>query len=282
MSGVFDVPFSDYLAMPGWGSGSLRAMRRGPPLRVMWERQNPRGDTDASLLGRLVHCSVLTPALFDTEFVCKPEDMSFATKEGKAWRAEQEALIVPHHLFSTACDITTAVMDKVTVRDTLEAASHREVSLIWDCPISREACKGRPDWICGHYVYDLKISRYADGPALGRRAYWEGWMHQLAHYRTGSQALGLDVRGGRLVVASPVPPHLVYTIEVKTDALDLLEIENIETLKAMRECRLANDWPGTPDSWTKVEPPVSEIAEFGDVVLEHVDTEIHEEAMSNG
>lgn len=278
-AGSIALPFREYLALPGWGSSSLAAMRRGPPARVMWERAHQRDDTDATLLGRLVHCALLTPELLAAEFVCKPEDMKFSTKDGKAWRDAQTATIVEYGAYSTALDIAEAVRNKKLAGESIERASHKETTLLWTCPISGEACKGRPDWIQGHYIYDLKVSRHADRPGLALRAFQEGWMHQNAHYRTGAQACGLDVRGGRLVIVAPKPPHVVYTFEVKTDALDLIEHENIATLQAMRECRLADEWPGTPDAWTKIEPPASAVVAFGEMSFDPFEEESEEEVV---
>lgn len=259
------LPFHEYLKLPGWGSGSLRAMRRGPPARVKWERERAHEDTDATLLGRLVHCMLLQPELVEREFVAKPEDMSFASKEGKAWRAAQTATIVPHDAYVTALDIADAVRSKPLARKSIDGSEYRESSILWTCPVSHELCKGRPDWIEGRYIYDLKVSRHADSGALSVRAYTEGWMHQLAHYRTGAMAIGLNVLGGRLVVVAPKAPHVVWTLEVKADALDLLELENIATLREMRSCRLSDDWPGSPDVWSKIEPPASATVAFGEM-----------------
>lgn len=277
-----DLPFSDYLARPEWGSGSLAAMRRGPPARVKWEREHPKEDTDATLLGRLVHCALLTPDLLDAEYVCKPEGMTFSTKEGKAWRDAQTAEIVAHDAWTTMQGVVAAVLAKKPALDALESASHREVTLLWECSGSGEACKGRPDWISGRYVYDLKVSRHADGPALGFRAYVQGWMHQAAHYLVGAQTLGLDLRGARLVVVAPSPPHVVYTLEIKPDALDLLALENVATLQAMRECRIANEWPGSPDTWTKIEPPADANVAFGEMSIGATEEELEEKGVFNG
>lgn len=269
--GPLDLPFTEYLKLPGWGSGSLRAMRRGPPARVKWEREHASSDTPATLLGRLVHCMLLQPELIEAEYVAKPEGMTFASKDGKAWRDAQTATIVSHEDYQTALAIADAVRSKPLARKSLDAADYRESSLLWTCPVSGEQCKGRPDWVEGRYIYDLKVSRHAEGGALTLRAYIEGWMHQLAHYRTGAMALGLDVKGGRLVVVTPKAPHIVYTLEVKIDALDLLELENIETLRAMRTCRLSDDWPGSPDVWTKVEPPPSATVAFGEMRFDPIE-----------
>lgn len=264
------LTFPKYLALDRWGSGSLRAMRRGPPARVVWERDNPKQDTDATILGSAVHCLVLTPGLFVSKYSVKPEGMTFASKEGKAWRDDPSRVgvtILSTETFRTAEKIYDALVSKQAVFESLEDAEHKEVSLLWDCPITREPCKARPDWIEGKYIYDLKVSRHAGGDRLAVRAFVEGWMHQLSHYRTGAVVLGLPVIGGRLVVVEPTPPHFVYTLEVKIDALDLLDIENIETLKLLRECRLSGSWPGTPEEWVKCEPPAAATAGLGDVIV---------------
>ena len=95
--------------------------------------------------------------------------------------------------------------------------------------------------------YDLKISRYA-GDDLAYRAFVEGWMHQLAHYRTGAEAVGLGVLGARLIVIHPQEPYFVYTLEIKPDALDLAwRLRTARRYYALKTCREAETWPGTPD-----------------------------------
>lgn len=259
-SGVHDIPFSNYLAIKAWGSGSLKAMRRGPPRRVIFERDGGRADTDATILGSAVHCLLLTPDLFSKQYAIKPDGMSFASKEGKAWRDDPVRAgltLLSHDVGLAIDDIVEALLANKAVAASLKRAEHREVSLVWDCSTTGERCKARPDWIAGKFIYDLKVSRHASGSALGYRSFIEGWMHQSAHYRTGAIELGQHVTGGRLVVVEPTPPHFVYTLEIKRDALDLLEIENIQTLRMLRDCRVANVWPGPSEDWVKIEPPAS-------------------------
>lgn len=276
------MSFDAYRALDAWGSGSLKAMRRGPPARVLLERDRPSNETDATVLGSAVHCAFLTPELFDTNYAVKPEGMSFATKDGKAWRDDPERFgrtLISHEVGDTVTAIVCALYQKEAVRKSITETSMAnakaivdgvspvagaiELSLLWECSTTHENCKGRPDWMDGEFIYDLKVSRHASGNSLAYRTYAEGWMHQLAHYRTGAIELGLPVHGGRLVVVEPTAPHFVYTLEVKSESLNMLEAENISTLAAMRECRLSGIWPGTPDDWKKVEIPANALALMG-------------------
>lgn len=268
-----DLSFADYLALDAWGSSSLRAMRRGPPARVLWERENDR-ETDATRLGHAVHCRLLTPSLFESTYAHKPDGMTFASKDGKAWRDDHAHLcILTHEEWIAVEAIVDALQAKRTVANSLEHADMVEGSFVWRCPASDELCKGRPDWLeeRAHRIVDLKVTRVAGARAVGMRVFFEGWMHQSAHYRTGAIVNGLDIRRGCLVLVEPAPPHFVYTFEVKVDALDLLELENVETLRQLRGCRLADEWPGTAEEWTKIEPPASAIVAFGETTFDPVE-----------
>lgn len=251
------LSFADYHALEAWGSSSLKAMRRGPPARVLWERANPMEDTDDTRRGSAVHSLFITPDEFLGTHAHKPDGMSFATKEGKAWRAAQGGLrILSHDEWTLVEAIVEALRAKRAVADSLAGASMREMSMT--ATLEGEPVKARPDWIDGEdYITDLKVSRHADRPTtLAYHASAEGWMHQVALYGAVARANGRRVAGGRLAVVAPTAPHYVYCLEVKRNALDLLTLENAATLRQMGECRRRNEWPGTPDAWTPVEPPI--------------------------
>jgi hypothetical protein len=269
---VQTLPAPVYHARPEWGSSALKAMRKGPPARVLWER-NARASSDAMRFGTAVHAAFLEPLAFRDAYACKPDGMSFATKEGKAWRAEQDGKeIVSFDDYFRVQAICDALGSKLGVARALSAATHMEGSIFWTEPLTGEACKGRIDLLTPTHLYDLKVSRHA-GPGLAYRAFYEGWMHQLAFYRDGLQTVLQEriARDARLIVVSPVAPHFVWTLEVKRDALDLLSIENQQTLHAMGICRRANVWPGTPDEWTLIEPPATALIAAD--VLEHLPEE---------
>lgn len=251
-----NLAFHDYLAWEAWGSSSLKAMRIGPPARVLWEREH-RHDTDATILGTAAHCRILTPDLFDATYAVKPAGMTFASKEGKAWRDDPSRagkVIIGADDADLIEAIEAAFVDKGPAFDALGAAAGVETSLLWTCPTTGERCKARPDWYDRDYIYDLKVSRDA-GRNLAYRAYANGWMHQLAHGRTGLRAIGVPVKAGRLVVVAPKAPHYVYCVEVKESALDVLALESEGTLQRLKDCRASGVFPDTPNEWDRVDVP---------------------------
>lgn len=254
---IRDIDFATYRALPGYGSSDLRAMRLGPPARVLWERNNPRKDTDATILGTAAHAAILTPAAFAASYVIKPDGLSFATKEGRVWRddpARAGKVVLPFDVGITVASVRDAVLDKRAAREALEDAAGIEQSVEWTDETTGVPCKGRPDFYDDEAVYDLKVTRYA-GPGLALAAYRNGWFHQLAHYRAGLRANGVAVRVGRIVAVQPEAPHYVWCVEVRDADLDVMALDNERTLGRIAECEATGEWPDTPDEWSRVQIP---------------------------
>lgn len=264
-----DIPAADYHAWPAFGSSDLKAMRQGPPSLVMWRRWNPPDPTDAMRLGTAVHMAIIEPARFDATYVEKPEDMSFATKDGKAWKERHEGReILTFKQAETVRGVVEAFnLKREAARSIVNA--DREVSLLWSDPATGLLLKGRPDWINDGYLYDLKLSRYASERSIPFRAWAEGWMHQAAQYRTGLNLLGQKIKGCRLVVVHPQAPHPTYLIELKENDLDLLALENAETVRHLAECQATGIWVGTSDEWTAIDlPPTALVGSLGMLDME--------------
>jgi len=261
------VPFAEYLGHPAFSSSDLRTFRQGPPAMVPWKREHRDQDaTDATRLGSAAHCRILTPNEFEQRFVVKPAGLEFRTKEAKDLR--DGWLAAGLTILSSAEDdqvrqIAKAFQAKATAQQSLAAATHVEASMLWTCRRTGLPCKGRPDWVDGDAVYDLKLSVEAEKSLeqLRFRAHQNGWLNQLAHYRFGLGSLGHPVRVGRLVVVAPRSPQdlRVWLIELNEDAMDHLELANEITRKQIAECHRRGHWPATPDTWQQVELPPSAV-----------------------
>lgn len=270
--GLHDLSFAAYHALPAWGSSSLRAMRVGPPARVLWEREHPREDTDATILGTRAHCLILTPILFESQYVELPADapqrpteaMLTAAKpspssvERQAWWRDFETRRAGREPIKAAeievlRNIQDAFDQKEVARNAIIDATAIEKSMVWTCEATGVRLKGRPDFYDDEYVFDLKVTREAS--RLSFAAYRNGWVHQLAHYRTGLRSLGVLIKTGRIVAVDTEPPHYVYCVEFRESDLDVLAMENEQTVLAMQRCEAAGEWPDTPDKFERIEIP---------------------------
>ena len=153
-----DLPFEAYLDDPALGSSDLKNLLISPlqywinsPLNP---NRPPRKDTAAKRLGTLIHEVILENP--DKAFAVKPEGMSFATKEGKAWRQE---------VSDAGAEILTADENR-TLSTIVEACrqsgvtemikgSMPEVSYIWTHE-SGHRCKIRLDALKADMAFDLK------------------------------------------------------------------------------------------------------------------------------
>lgn len=260
-----NLPFPDYLAHPAFGSSDLRNFARLPAL-CDWHRRNRGTGTDATALGTAAHCLILTPTLFADTYQVKPAGMTFASKEGKAWRDEKRAAgYQDDNLLSQAemeqvDTIARAFEQKRIAAKSLRDAVAAEASVFWTQDGLK--CKARPDWFTRTCSYDLKVSVHAskDIGTLRYRAWAEGWMHQGAHVRAGLRANGFpDVAKHRLVVIAPKGPSAVHTycLELSEHTLDVIELEQESIRLGMVKCVESGIWPGTPDDWETIEIPES-------------------------
>jgi len=278
--GIFhNLSFDEYLAHDAFGSSDLRSFKQGPPAMVPWRRANREDDTPSTRIGHAAHCRILTPELFDSVYVAKPEGMTFASKEGKAWRDENGSRIILTHDEATAVhQVHAAFAGKLAAFDSLHAAVAREASVFWECQHTGLPSKCRPDWFDEHTVYDLKVSVDAEKSfdTLAFKVHANGWLNQLAHNRAGLNSTGCKIKTGRLVIIAPSPPQQfrVWLLEVREADLDFLEMDNENTRKGMAACLQAGHWPGTPDSWQTIELPAS--AAFTETDLEGA-LEVHSE-----
>jgi hypothetical protein len=147
----------------------------------------PQPETsDAMRQGSLVDCMLTEPAEFDRRYIAKPEGMSFATKEGKAWRAAQPdgIEIVPPEWIKIASDCVHAVGAHATAADMLaDPLCTKQTSLrhVLDNGI---VLQSRPDFLkldpatmTGWYIDGKKTD---DLEGFGRKAIDYGYHRQLA------------------------------------------------------------------------------------------------------
>ena len=259
-----DFNFDDYLSHSSWGSSSIKDFRNCTAAYAKWRRENRSDSTPATRLGSAAHCAILTPDLFQEQFVVKPEGMEFRSKENKAirdgWIADGKEILTSDE-WNTVENIVKAFHSKAAASRSLAAAVHKEASVFWDCTESGLGRKCRPDWFTADTIFDLKISIEATKPVdrLTHCVHANGWLNQLAGGRAGLNANGFNIKQGALVVIASQPPHeaRVWLLRLKEADCDFLELENENTCRSIAQCERTGVWPGTPDDWIDIELPMS-------------------------
>lgn len=151
----FNLPEEEYHADPALGSSGIRDLIQSPLTYWIKSAYNPdreETETDATNLGEYVHDLLLHN---EKRFAIKPEGMSFATKEGKAWRDGQPigTTIIPEKNHRAATMILHA-MKVAGVRDHF-TGGEPEVSFFWTEP-NGFRCKIRIDYLRPTDAFELK------------------------------------------------------------------------------------------------------------------------------
>lgn len=142
---AFNQPDPDYRREPGENQSYLKHIIKSPAhYKAAKSKRWP--PTTNMLIGSALHCSVLEgDEQLGFRFIKKPEDISFTTKEGRAWKLENKNLSV---LSKTDFRNVLGMTESLRKLDWFDNKQdnyrkYNELSIYWDASGIR--CKGRLD-----------------------------------------------------------------------------------------------------------------------------------------
>ena len=258
--GVFHgLPAETYHAAPGVSHSMLRAMDPTPAhLRAYLDEEFEA--TPIMILGTLAHSLLLEPERPLPQLAIKPGEMKFSTKEGKAWRAEQQAagrIIIGEDAHASLLGMVRNVSRHAGARELL-ASSLTEVSVFQRFNYGGTALrKGRMDIVPhANVLADVKTCEDASPEAFSKKLV-EGYATQAAYYLDlWNDTNPEDPRDGFVFIAvERRPPYLVTTYVVHPDAIKWGRGRNIDALALYIRCEADNQWPGYPTDFVPLNLP---------------------------
>lgn len=257
---VRDMPAEQYHADPGVSNTMLSDMARSPAhcyaLHLDPDRPE-REPTDAMSAGTLAHAMILEPQHFDARYVARPDGLSFATKDGKAWRDAQpdHLTIISAQQYDTARRQRDAVMRVGMVRS-LMADGLAEASVFWNDQQTGLRCRARPDWLHRRtgqvrrvVALDIKTVSDLTDHAVERAITTYGYHRQAAHYTNGLRAAGLQVEAFGFVFVSSSYPFVAAAYMLDDETAEQGHDEVAELLAKFAECKARNEWPAFGDEF---------------------------------
>lgn len=237
----FGMPDTEYHADPALGSSGIRDLMISPLRFWVKSVHNPdrpeEEETEAKDLGTYLHDLLLEGGT--KNYIVKPEGMSFATKEGKAWRDMHDDFVI----ISQKQDATQRTMFKALE---LSGASKRfvggqpEVSIFWT-EKTGQRCKVRLDYLKPDEALDLKtyansmdkdtetaVAQTIAARRISVQAFWYdrglsvlvkmlaahvGKIEKIAHTTDENRVAELLLLGellGKFHEAGPVPLYFVF------------------------------------------------------------------------
>jgi hypothetical protein len=235
----------EYRAHPALNFSLAKALLDSPA-HFMAARHNPPEETDAMRFGTLAHAMVLEGKDLTSMYVIKPEGMSFATKEGKAWRAEQTLPIIPSEEAARVHRMAQAVSANPHASALLKSCQHRETPIIGR--IAGVECKALLDchgtdgeqWV----ICDFKTCMDASPRSFAKDVHNRHYDLQMAWYSALlAHAEGFsDPPYWVWLAAEKNPPfvNVVYTSELwEQSGQDKL----MRVLDLYKECTESGQWP---------------------------------------
>lgn len=259
------IPAADYHADISVSNSMLSAMNKTPAhcYALYLDPDRPANEQTAAMkAGSLMHTAVLEQAQMAARYAAKPEGMSFATKDGKAWReGVPEGVEIISADDAIKAQMQRAAIWRVPVLAKLLSHGFAESSCFWIDESTGLRCRARPDWIhptgaksC--VVVDLKSIHDLTAESVQRAIAQYGYHRQQAHYRNGVTACGLLVEEFVFGFVSASYPYLAAAMVIDDESAGQGQEEVAELLAKFKGCQDIGYWPAFGDGYAPTSLPL--------------------------
>jgi PDDEXK-like domain of unknown function (DUF3799) len=250
-----DLHFDDYWADRAVSSSTLKKFLQLPtPAHVKHAIDNPSSDSEALLLGRLVHCLLLEADRLDAYFVIERERLRDKTKLAKnggskeewdALKAKADARllpIVPFDLWQKAQAMARNI-EGLDLWTPISKDGHKELSVFTE--IRGQPVKARYDILYGDTIFDIKSSRHTlTDEHISKVIEAERYHLSAAMYLDVGNAAGLRVKRFVWIFVENFAPYLCRIKEATPAMLQAGQKEFLHCLGKYKTGVDAGHWPG--------------------------------------
>lgn len=223
LPGISDA---DYAAAPGIRSTEVKAACRSA---AHWRAYcaQPRADTPALALGRLVHVALLEPERFADCAVVRPSFGNMRTVKAQAEAAQWQAELRPDAMPVTLADmdVVQGILASAKAHSrvpNLLRTGRAEHSLFWRSQDHDLVLKCRPDFVSETgYLVDVKTTMDASLESFSRDVVRYSYSLSAAMYCDGMRASGAANPDHFIILAiEKTPPYAMAIYDLAGDALD--------------------------------------------------------------
>ena len=294
LPGIYDnVPFETYLGIDAASSSRLKGMMRSPA-HMQFDLMNPKDDTEAKRIGRIVHAAVLEPVRFKKGFIALPDyenwpenktasgDRSYS-KATKFYKEHVEEFTARHRRREIITKSDAELADAARKafegfelsKIILDREGPVEETVLWNETVGEDSfqpqqvfCKIRPDkWIVVEnqlIVIDVKTT-------INAAPRTNGFWREIDKYRYDIQAAMYLTGFRRMAEAGLIPPFtnarfVLLAVEKEglfaahphelSDAwIEVGERDFRKLLAQYAECKSSGVWPLWGNEASVAHPP---------------------------
>ena len=253
--GVYDdINEKDYHASNAISKHGLDLIARTPA----HYKYSENIDNPAFAFGRAIHCFVLEPERFNTDFILSPYD-DFRTKAAREWKEENKDKTIYTESDYEALNIMRDKLHSHPMAGPLLDVKdgHAEQSIFWIDENTNCLCRCRPDYINYHFMYaiDLKTCINAGQSAFARDVARYRYHVQAAFYLAGLEAAKIYCDDFIFVAIEKTKPYAVACYDLDNEALDLGRYLYRRDMEKYRESFITDVWPGYPEDVRTIQLP---------------------------
>jgi exodeoxyribonuclease VIII len=254
-TGIYhNIPFEEYIQIDAVNFSTMKHISKSP-LHYKHASEVPQLPTSAMRIGKAVHCAILEPDKFESDYTFWAE-----SRRGKDWnlfKAENS-----HKEILTIGELTTVTSMSESVRNhrcsnNLLLGGECEVTVVWTDASTGLKCKARIDYIDTEkeILIDLKTTKDASSQKFTRDFFNYQYHAQLAHYRKGVQSvLGGDFCAMVIAVENTAPFDVV-PYKISHDALSKGISTTKEWMTKIKGCTRSDRWRGISDDVLEINTP---------------------------
>lgn len=255
---ILKLTNEEYHLRPELSCTGLKELARSPAHYQNYVHGD-RHATPAMILGSYFHSVILEPEIATSDYVVAPEGMSFATKEGKQWKSENEGKQIIKFEDSQMIDsMKNQVRNSPMCNGLLSFGGEAESSIFWTDDETGVLCKNRCDYLNHDMktIIDLKTTADAS-PEKFQKSSWDLNYHlQGAFYQRGVMELTGEYYDWLIIAIEKDNPYIEPVIYKFSESLLSRGDEKVnELLKQFAECQRTDIWNGYPEGILELEIP---------------------------
>jgi len=259
-----NVPFDQYLVMPGVSNSQLKHFQDTPfhfYANVLSPDRPADEETVSKKIGKAFHTMFIERDCFDDRYAVQPEGVSLVTKEGRQFKLDNAHKAPLTHNAWLNLKLMDAAACRIPQLMQLMGNSlmQREVSVTWVDPEFGVQCKARPDLVFpmgdGDVIMlDVKTTDDVSPKEFYYNALRFGYDVQQAIYTDALKHNGLNVSSFIFVVVGSSYPHIAKMYTLYEDIVMLGKVKYRDRISQYAKCLTSGVWPAYGDDVSEIMP----------------------------
>lgn len=215
--------------------------------KAHYEMSHARKPTPAMILGTRQHTAMLQPDMME-QWVVKPEGMSFATKEGKEWRASMTGRdIITFDEMEAVKGMSESIWNNPDAAAILKIPSHKECSAFAQDEDAGLLLKARFDILPKSESFIVDIKKVASARAFDweKQCAYLGYHIQAAFYGDiRARITGTPTSAFIFIVVEDEAPYESVVYQMGDKSIEKGRLEYTRLLSEYKQCLETDTWPG--------------------------------------